>query len=515
MLTRLTTSGRRKAIRSARPARTTPGQAHRAQTDEPRAQASVATGPREGFVRSASRAIGCGMLACALLAAGAPAQGQGVSGEPSGAGLAERQNAVRERLQRLEGLMLNLSRALETTEPEKAERLRDTLDQVGQRRVKARAERLVALLRDGKLSDASRDQEALLGDLAELLDLLTSQETELDKRRAERERLEAHKRAIRALLDEQAERLMRTQRASPEDEGALPALESPQRDTQRKTEELQREMEARPFEGGQPPGAPQARRAADHMQQAADRLGEAQRQDAEAQQQRALEQLQRALDELEDALRQVRREEMEQTLAALEARFRAMREREKQVRATVAGLAGGPPEGRSRLDQMRLAEAVETQRQVSQDCAAVHRILVDEGTTVILPELVTQLADDVDAIAAMLDRGETSPRGVQMLDEVITLLDEILGAVETRNAENQEPPAQDRPQAGGDGAQPLLPGSAELKLLRGSQVRINERTAALAAASAGDDADARVEHERLSMRQRRLAELTRRMHERQ
>ncbi|MBW7904307.1 MAG: hypothetical protein H3C42_01925 [Phycisphaerae bacterium] len=462
---------------------------------------------RTACIRRLSR-----VLLGVVMAAGGAAHGQDVPDEPSGAGLVERQNTVRERLQRLEGLMLNLARALEATEPEKAERLRDTLDQVGQRRVKARAERLVALLREGKLSDASRDQEALLGDLGALLDLLTSQETELDKRRAERERLEAHKRAIRALLDEQAERLMRTQRASPDDEGALPALEAPQRETQRKTDELQREMEGRPFEGGQPPGAPQARRAADHMRQAADRLGEARRQDAEAEQQRAMEQLQRALDELEDALRQVRREEMEQTLAALEARFRAMREREKQVRATVASLAGGPREGRSRMDQMRLAEAVDTQRQVSQDCAAVHRILVDEGTTVILPELVTQLADDVDAIAALLDQGETSPRGVQMLDDVITLLDEILGAIETRTAENQEAPAQERPRAGGDDAQPLLPGSAELKLLRGSQVRINERTAALAAGSAG--ADGGVEHERLSMRQRRLAELTQRMHER-
>jgi len=60
----------------------------------------------------------------------------------------------------------------------------------------------------------------------------------------------------------------------------------------------------------------------------------------------------------------------------------------------------------------------------------------------------------------------------------------------------------------------LLPRSAELRLLRRAQIRINERTVALSAAGEPDAGDPRAERmERLSARQRRLGELAHRMHD--
>jgi hypothetical protein len=371
------------------------------------------------------------------------------------------------------------------------------------------------MLREGELSQASRDQEALLGDLGALLELLTSNESELDKRRAERQRLEQMKRAIRTLMDEQAERLSRTQSAPKDDPEGMRRLEDAQRDTQRKTQELQREMESKSGSEQQTPGAENARKAAEHMQRAADKLGEAQPENAQPEQEQALKQLQQALDELEDALRQVRREEMEQTLAALEARFKAMLEHEQEVRAAVAELQTRGRSAWARMDQLRLTEAIETQRQVERECEVVERILTDEGTTVILPELVNQLADDVGGIARRLEQSDTSAASQRLLDDVIELLEEIIGAIETRREQQEQPPEQNRPQQASQESQSLLPGSAELKLLKGSQLRINERTINLAESlAAAPEEQARREIERLSVRQRRLAELTLRMHER-
>lgn len=423
--------------------------------------------------------------------------------------LSEQQNLVRDRLQRLEGLMLKLSRALEESEPDKAERLRDTLEQVGQRRVRTRADRLVALLREGKLSDASRDQEALLADLDAMLELLISNESVLDRRRAERQRLEQLKRAVRTLLDEQAERLSRTQSAAKDDPNALEGLEDAQRETQRRTQDLNREMQPKAGES-RTPGTEQTERAAEHMQRAADRLGEHQQDAAEQEQQQALRNLQQAVDELEDALRQVRREEMEQTLAALEARFRAMLDSEKQVRSTVVELAAKDRGSWSRTDQLRLADATETQRKAGADCAAVERILVDEGTTVILPELVAQLAEDMNVVLLRLEESDPSAETQAALDSVIGRLEEIIAAVESRREQQEQADQQQQQPAGERGSQPLLPGSTELKLLRGWQQRLNQRTAALASEASGLG-----ELTRLAERQRRLADLTRRMHEKQ
>jgi hypothetical protein len=64
----------------------------------------------------------------------------------------------------------------------------------------------------------------------------------------------------------------------------------------------------------------------------------------------------------------------------------------------------------------------------------------------------------------------------------------------------------------GDRTEPLLPGSAELKLLRAAQVRVNTRTTQLA----GDPATAATPRFRqLSDRQQVLSKLTQRMIERQ
>ncbi|MFQ5807228.1 MAG: DUF4175 family protein [Phycisphaerae bacterium] len=423
--------------------------------------------------------------------------------------------------------MLKLSRLLAEGEPEKAERLRDALQYTGGHRIKARVERVAARLKPARLSEAEREQELLLADLDALLALLTSSLNEVERRRAQRQRLEALKRAVRTLIDEQTQIFYRTQHveqrvassgspqadASSEDLAEmLRQLEQLQRDAQRQANELQRDMQKTDREDRPAPGAPQIGRAAQDMQQAADSLGERQPSAANPSQRSALEQLQQALDELDDALRQVRREESEETLAALEARFRSMLTREQRVHEAVTALSEKSPEQWTRVDQLRLAESAETQRGVSEDCQVTLRILVDEGTTVVVPELVRQMAADMADVSARLDRFDTSPETRRVLADIIALLEELLGVIERKREadarlEEGEQPSADRPR-------PLLPGSAELKLLRTSQIRLNERTVKLVAASSGTGDDQVRATRRLAERQRRLADLARRMNER-
>ena len=423
--------------------------------------------------------------------------------------------------------MLELIGTLAAREPDKAERLRDAIDRAGERRVKARLAKLVKMLRSQRLSDADREQEALLADLEALLQLMTSTTNELDRRRAERVRLERFKRSVRQIMDEQLDRLQRTRRAAQrgddrsragqadqrgdEASAALRRIERLQRQTQEKAEQLQRDMQPKDRAAPPTPGQKQVGQSAERMQSAADRLGEGQPDSAQRKQQESIEQLQQALDELDDALRQVRREEIEETLTALEHRFRSLLTREQDVRDVVVALDAKGAEQWKRTDELQLAAAVKTQQQVVQDCQVALRILEGEGSTVILPELVRQLAADMQAVAQRLDRADTSEPTRVLLADIIALLEEIVGAIEAkRNEEPQD--EQGQPQEGGQQDRPmsLLPPSAELKLLRSSQVRVNERTGALRGADGND----RILLRHLAERQRRLAELARKMNER-
>ena len=150
---------------------------------------------------------------CAALAAAQESSpdARGISSSPS---LIERQRLVRERIDRLESSMLKLSGLLAESEPAKAERLRDALEFVGHHRIKARAAQLTELLERGEVGRAETHQEALLADLDALLALLTSSLNEADRRRAERQRLEAYKQSIRDLMDAQTRILYRTQHAA-------------------------------------------------------------------------------------------------------------------------------------------------------------------------------------------------------------------------------------------------------------------------------------------------------------
>lgn len=556
------------------------------------------------------------------------------------ASLAERQEAIRERVQRLENTMVQLAKVLAETEPAQSERLRDALDRSGDRQIKRRVAALAEKLKQSKFSDADPEQLKLLSDMESMLTLLTNTLSDIDKKRAERERLEKLRREISTLQEQQRENLYATRSAAnaeqlraaadrlqqiadeqaklreaptatpeqrkavaqqqaelskqsraaaeelkkmqaaaptPESQGAIrEATESSEQaaeamkqaeskveeaaksaeDAQKKAEEslrraidrlrneadregsaeqarkiaeAQRAIEAaagrvaEQFGPQNPsdaptPGQRQVEQAQQAMKDAADRLGENQPEQAAPKEKKALDALESAQGELDDALRQIRREEMEETLTALATRFKGMLAKEEQLRDVAASLAKRDAKAWTRGDQLALAEMAQTQRSVMGECENVLAILSDEGSTLVLPDLVKQLSSDLNSSAARLDALDVGAESMAVLDDVIEVLKEIVGAIDEKQKEMQEEQDQSDQQQQGmnkDQGDPLLPGSAELKLLRSSQARINRRTAVLREAAANLPADAaKSRFAELADRQRQLAEMTRRMNER-
>jgi len=447
------------------------------------------------------------------------------------------QEAILERVKRLENRLVKLAAELAESDPEKAERLRMASARAGEEQIRRRIERLVRLLQDQQFGDAERAQQELLADLDSILALLAGGGDDLQQRRAEREELERRRGVLRSLFDEQAQHLRATQGlraaesrspdSAPATDGAdsspeaeqVAALEQAQRATRERAAELEKEL--RPTRDDLPPdpGLEPLERAGDYMRRAADRLHERGLEQAEEWQQKALEHLQRALDELEDALRQVRREEMEETLAALEQRFRYLLEGERQVRAGVDELqrakatasANTPdPDGDAAGELLRVAAQ---QHELVEQCRSAQVILIEEGTTVVLPALAAQILADMEDVAQRLDKADVAAVTQRRLDDVIRLLEQIVAAVERKRREEQEAAAaegnRDAP-----ATDAMLPPSAELKLLRSQQVAVNERTRALGEEQGPERTPEQIaELERLAERQQELSELTRRMAE--
>ncbi len=552
--------------------------------------------------------------------------------------LAERQGAIRERVLRLENTLQQLAQVLGTSEPDKAERLQGALDEGGKRQIRRRLDELVARLKTAQLADAEQEQTRLVSDLEAMLLTLTDTRNELDRLRAERERLEQARTATRVLRENQLRLLERNQRMSAEQrlaaamkeqadaleqvareqqklrnegakqspwneqlteqkrlqeraqqaaeavrraaepspssaaedaahqaeqageqmQSARDALEKKQRDAadsaqqqaeeqlrraiqrlreeserlqdrervreletgqrgaQSQAEQIEKQMQPQGGKSGQEqtPGQAPLQQAREQMQRAADRLGEDQPDQAQPPQESAAEKLQEALDELDDALRQVRKEEMEEFLASLESRFKALLTQEEAIRASIGALDAKGSVNWVRTDHLQLAEQARTQWKLAEEAGAIARLLIDEGTTVMIPDLVRQLEQDLGGAAKRLDAADAGPQTQALVDDGIAMLREILDAVEMQRKDLQENGAPEGQQEGGGepAREALLPGSAELKLLKSAQVRLNRRTEALQ--SRPDAKDAAADFAETARRQRELADVSHKMNER-
>ncbi len=264
-----------------------------------------------------------------------------------------------------------------------------------------------------------------------------------------------------------------------------------------------------------PPASPGQRpleEAIPHQQDAAKKLDDNLPMEAVEQQQQAIEKLEQAKEDLDERLDQLRREQQEQLLAALESRFRAMLSRQLEVNKATNRLIELGVDKWKRSDQLELAELSEKQRWVGDEADEAMFLLTEEGSTVVLPPLLEEVRDDAQEVADQLGAAKAD-REVQMLQESLeSVLRDMIDAIKKQ----QEELEQGGGGGGGSGSPPLLPGSAELKLLRACQLRINKKTESMySELGAFPERDAAIKTSigRLAIKQSKVAEMAKSMHE--
>jgi hypothetical protein len=449
------------------------------------------------------------------------------------AALAAREQAIVEQFNQLEKTFLRLADLLSASDPRRSALLRSVFEQAREQEVGDRLDLIVQLLEKGQLLKAGAGQATALEKLRELLDLLesgdsgrqlanTKQEVKqflarLSKAIARQRDIEgsteagadADKLAQRQeALAEETETLAReidgfAKRMDARDQGGKPAGDSPSQEQGGESQPSAGESggdagKKESEDGGKKESddagkkesddgddeASRARRtkrrleaAKDRMRKAREQLDDAKRRDARAEQEKAIEELETARAELEEILRQMREEEVERLLVQLEARLRAMLRSEKAVFAGVEKLAAEPMP-LTREGQLEAARLSREQAGIGNEASKALVLIRDDGSAVAIPEALEQMRDDSAQATARLARGDVGGTTRGILQDMIANLEEMLGALEKAQREQQA--RQQQGQSGGrpadPGEQPLVDKLSELKMIRALQMRVNTRT---------------------------------------
>jgi len=313
----------------------------------------------------------------------------------------------------------------------------------------------------------------------------------------------------------------------------LPAMARGQRETASRTGKLADDMAgrseagptSRPGDGkpeappGQPspavPGRENIEQARQHMDGAADDLKDGRPGDANTKQQEAIKQLLEAKRQLEEQVNQLRREQQEEVLRALEDRFRDMLARQLQVNQGTIDLDKKGAANWTRTEELLAGTLAQAERDLAAEAGTALRILREEGTSLVFPRIVEQLAADLNDAGGRIAEKNVGPATQRLQTDIVESLKELIEAVEQVRKKGAGGSGD-----AGDGPQqppPLLPESAELKLLRACQVRVNRQTEAFARDRGNEQTlspDQQRSLQRIADRQKEVAAMAQEMNER-
>jgi hypothetical protein len=282
-----------------------------------------------------------------------------------------------------------------------------------------------------------------------------------------------------------------------------------------------------PSPDGGAPGKGEVEAASTDMGSASESLGKGRPGGASKSQGEALKKLKTGREVVEATLEELQRALRERILAYLREKFTKMLEEQralsrgthsldlklKALRAVAA--ESGTAAGELAIDRkdLQLAERLaEGEEGLTLVAADVIDLLSEDGTTLVFPQIVGEIQADLRTVSALLSRVETGERTQYVQKEIERSIEEILAALEIA-AKSPPPPNPNQGRDSQSGAGPLLPASAELKMVRSLQRRVNERTRAFDLARPEGDLDpaAKLEVEAIARKQEEIERMLRKL----
>ena len=218
--------------------------------------------------------------------------------------------------------------------------------------------------------------------------------------------------------------------------------------------------------------------ARQRMRQAQENLKKAEREGAGQQQEEAIRQLQQAKAELERILRQLREEEIEQVLIALEARLIKMLQMQRDAYEGTERLDKASADGLSHEQEIEAGRLSSREAEIVTEADKALMLLREDGSAVAMPEALSQTREDMQQVVARLAAARVGSVTLAIEEDIVLALEEMLEAVRQamEDAEQRRQNAQ-QGQPGMPQDPSLIDALAELRMIRSLQLRVNTRTA--------------------------------------
>lgn len=212
------------------------------------------------------------------------------------------------------------------------------------------------------------------------------------------------------------------------------------------------------------------------MDEARKKLEQAKREGAAEDQEQARRKLEEAKARLEEVLRQLREEEVERSLALLEARFRKMLQMQTEVYEGTVRVDRVKPADRTQNEEIEAGRLSRHERTILEELSGAEMLLREDGTSVAFPEAVQELREDMEQVAERLAEAKVDQVTQLTEQDIIAALEEMVDAFKKAQKENEEKKQRQQQQQGEQQEPPLVDAIAELKMIRALQMRVNKRT---------------------------------------
>lgn len=227
----------------------------------------------------------------------------------------------------------------------------------------------------------------------------------------------------------------------------------------------------------------------------------------------AIKKMEDAKKKLEKLLQQMREEEIERVLAALQARCEKMYIMQVEVLAGTEDLhkviLNNADKQATRANKDAANKLADKEKLIVVEADKCIDILQSEGTAVAFPEVFQQIRQDMLHVQKRLELTDVADVTQGIEKDIIATLKEMIDALKKAREENQEP-SDSKPGKGGKGGKPgdqkLLELLQELKMVRSLQARVNNRTVDYAKRFPGQEqtGDPQVVRELRSLAERQL-----------
>lgn len=275
---------------------------------------------------------------------------------------------------------------------------------------------------------------------------------------------------------------------SPKDQESQPGENSPpqpgeNQQSPQQSEQSEQSQQPKKQQSPTDRAAEKLKRAQQQMKEAQKNLEEANRSGAVEKQRQAEQELKTAIEELEEILRQLREEEIERSLTALEERLRLMLQLQNKVLDESKRLQEIGAGANDRQVEIRSNNLSNDEKKIINEAQRALLLLREEGTSAAFPESLSHIISDMQKVVERLAKADVGKLTIGIEEDIVASLEELVAAmseIKKENKERKENQMQAPGQQGQPGEQPLVNQLAEMRLIKTLQIRINKRTQTLA-----------------------------------